>query len=115
VLTDYFIPFVHLEKSTTSDGLGGVSTLWTEGVTFQGNITAVCGSAKKDPARHLKVTPTLVHEYDVTLTPGDIVRRVHDGALFRVMAASSDFRTPEVAATLYAQVPVERLVNDSWM
>ena len=58
----------------------------------------------------LRSDPVLLHEYDVTLAPGDHVRREKDGALYRVAGRSDDMRTPAFSGLSFAQVPVERLV-----
>lgn len=112
MLQDYFEDFTLLECTRAQDGLGGTSTAWTAGETFRGGVTQVVGK-EIDPAGlpALKTIPMLLHEWDVTLVPGDRVRRAKDGAEYRVIGQSSDMRTPLLAGLAFGQVPVERLVT----
>ena len=52
----------------------------------------------------------LLHEFDVTLSPGDRFRRKKDGAIYRVCGRSDNMRTPAFSGLRFAQVPVERVV-----
>lgn len=112
MLQDYFENFVLLERTQTPDDLGGIREAWSDGVTFRGGITHVVGK-ETFPAGllALKTLPMLLHEWDVTLVQDDRVRRVRDGAEFRVIGQSSDMRTPMLSGLAFGQVPVERLVN----
>lgn len=111
MLQDYFEDFILLERTQTPDDLGGVSFSWTEGMTFRGAVTQVVGK-EIDPAGllALKTIPMLLHEWDVTLFQDDRVRRVRDGAEYRITGQSSDMRTPLLSGLSFCQVPVERLV-----
>jgi len=112
MLQDYFEDFILLERSQADDGLGGFSSGWTEGVTFRGGVTQVVGR-EVDPTGllALKTMPMLLHEWDVTLVLDDRVRRLSDGAVFRVTGQSGDMRTPAISGMAYCQVPVERVVT----
>lgn len=112
MLQDYFEDFILLERSRTADDLGGTDTTWTEGVVFRGGVTQVMGK-EVDPAGllALKTVPMLLHEWDVTLLQDDRIRRVSDGAEFRIIGQSSDMRTPAISGLAFCQVPVERLVT----
>ena len=112
MLRDYFEDFILLEHTCTEDDLGSVSVTWQEGVAFRGGLTHMVGK-EVDPCglMALKTTPMLLHEYDVTLAQGDVIRRVSDGAHFRVAGHSGNMRTPPHAGLAYCQVPVERLVT----
>lgn len=111
MLQDYFEDFILLERTQTPDGLGGTEEAWTDSTAFRGGITHVVGK-ETAPAGllALKTLPMLLHEWDVTLVQGDCVRRVRDGAEFRVVGQSSDMRTPVLSGLAFCQVPVERLV-----
>lgn len=112
MLQDYFEDFILLERTQAADELGGTSAAWTEGVTFRGGVTQVVGK-EVDPSGllALKTTPMLLHEWDVTLVQDDRLRRVSDGAEFRIIGQSSDMRTPAISGMAFCQVPVERLVT----
>lgn len=111
MLQDYFEDFVLLERTAADDDLGGVSETWAEGLRFRGAVTQVVGK-EVAPAglTALKTVPMLLHEWDVTLRQDDRVRRVSDGAEFRVTGRSGDMRTPAISGMAFCQVPVERLV-----
>lgn len=112
MLQDYFEDFILLERTQTADDLGGTSTTWTDGISFRGGITQVVGK-EISPADllALKTVPMLLHEWDVTLAQDDRVRRVRDGAEYRVTGRSGDMRTPTLSSLAFCQVPVERLVS----
>lgn len=111
MLQDYFEDFILLERTQTADDLGGTDTVWTEGITFRGGVTQVVGK-EVDPAGllALKTVPMLLHEWDVTLVQDDHIRRISDGAEFRITGQSGDMRTPAISGMAFCQVPVERLV-----
>jgi len=111
MLRDYFEDFILLERSQSPDELGGTDVSWKDGIRFRGGVTQVVGK-EIDPCGllALKTSPMLLHEWDVTLQQDDRIRRLSDGAEFRVTGNSSDMRTPPMAGTVYCQVPVERLV-----
>lgn len=111
MLTDYFEPFALLEKHAEPDGLGGERVAWQYLTTFQGGLTHTSGEEISVGGRlTLRTDPVLLHELDVTLLPGDHVRRERDGSLWRVTGRSGDMRTPAFSGLQFAQVPVERLV-----
>ena len=112
MLSDYFEEFILLERTAADDDLGGTDVAWQAGVSFRGGVTQVVGK-EIDPCGllALKTAPMLLHEWDVTLVQGDRVRRLSDGAEFRVAGCSHDMHTPPMAGMAYCQVPVERLVT----
>ena len=113
MLDDYMEDFILLECSRQPDGLGDSRTAYQESMAFRGGVTSVMTrEVTVGQASAEAVAPVLVHEWGVTLCLGDIVRRVSDGCCYRVTGRSSDMRTPDIAGLAYAQVPVERLVND---
>ncbi len=112
MLQDYFEDFTLLERTQAPDGLGGHTVTWAEGVAFRGGVTQVVGRETDSAGLlALKTTPMLLHEWDVTLSQGDRIRRLRDGAEFRVAGRSDDMRTPLLAGMAFCQVPVERLVT----
>ena len=111
MLTDYFEPFMLLERSAEPDGLGGETVTWKPVTDFKGAVTHTCGEENSVGGRAaLRQTPMLLHETDVTLAQGDYVRRERDGAIYRVCGGSDGMRTPAFSGLQFAQAAVERLV-----
>lgn len=111
MLTDYFEPFTLMERCAESDGMGGETVRWNPVGCFRGGLTHTCGEEISVGGRAtLRHAPMLLHEMDVTLLPGDHVRRERDGAVFRVNGSSDGMRSPAFSGLQFAQAPVERLV-----
>ncbi|MBQ7850200.1 MAG: hypothetical protein IJ343_10790 [Clostridia bacterium] len=111
MITDHFERFTLLERCAVPDGLGGEAISWRPVLIMRGALTHECGTEISVGGRAtLRSTPVLLHEFDVTLRPGDCVRRERDGAMWRVTGSSADMRTPAYAGLQFAQVPVEGLV-----
>lgn len=111
MLEHYFEPFTLLERRALPDGLGGECVTWQRVTGFRGGLTHTCGDEISVGGHAaLRSTPALLHEFDVTLSPGDYVRRERDGSLWRVTGRSGDMRSPAFSGLSFAQVPVERLV-----
>lgn len=111
MIEKWFEPFMLLERSSVPDGMGGELLCDEETLPFQGVVTFTAGDSLTlggQPA--LRETPVLLHEYDVTLSPGDIVRREKDGAVYRISSRSDSLRAPAFSGLHFAQVHVERVV-----
>lgn len=111
MLEDYFEDFRLLEGDEAPDLMGGSQSAYTPGMLFRAGVTATPGepiTTGDHPA--LRLRPVLLHEWDVTLSPGDRVERVRDGAVYRILSRSTDMQSPSFAALQVAQVPVERVV-----
>lgn len=112
MLSDFLEPFVRLVRQDTADGVGGVACAWTEGERFQAGVTAAAGTMNAPgELPTLRTTAMLVHQPGMVLTPDERIRRLRDGATFRVIGHSADMETPPCATVRFAQVPVERLVT----
>jgi hypothetical protein len=114
MLSDCFEDFVRLLRVRRPDGLGGIAVSWENGATvraglFQSGGTSV--SLAEAPAYLARCT--VLHDRALELHTGDRLRRVRDGAIFRVLGNSADHRAPDHAALSLAQVPAERLVSAS--
>lgn len=111
MLIDYLEPFCRIRKASRPNDLGGYVEHWEECETFQGGVTFVPGG-EVDVAglRALRTVPMLVHEGDVSLWQDEYVRRISDGAIYRVTGNSDDMHTPACATMQFAQVPVEKVV-----
>ena len=111
MLTDYFEPFALLERTQAPDGLGGTTAKWRDSLVFEGGVTFVPGAETTVAGLNALLTiPVLAQDYDVTLRQDDLVRRLSDGAVFRVAGCSADMVTPACADLRFAQVPVEKVV-----
>ncbi len=111
MLTDWFEPFTLLEAAAEPDGLCGCCTALHEVTVFRGVLsheTALTDDRAHQPIP--RVTPVLLHELDVTLGPGDYVRREKTGAVYRVTGRTEDMRAPAFSSLQFAQVPVESVV-----
>lgn len=111
MLSDFLEPFCRVKRSSAPNGLGGSVETWEDGEIFRGGVTHVSG-AEISVAGHqaLRAVPVLAHETTVELKQDEYVRRLSDGAVFRVAGNSADMRAPAVASMQFAQVPVERTV-----
>lgn len=111
MLTDYFEDFTLLERVSEPDGMGGENVTLHPVTDFRGGLTHTPGMETRPSGRMtVQVNPVLLHEFDVTLGPGDYVRREKDGTLYRVTGRTEDMRSPAFSGLQFAQVPVERLV-----
>lgn len=110
MLTDYFEAFSLLERIAAPDGMGSEQVQWQYLLSFRGALTHTAGEEISIGGRvTLRSEPVLLHEYDVTLSPGDCIRRERDGTLWRVAGSSDGMRTPAFSGLQFAQVSVERL------
>ena len=98
-----------MDKVTAPDGMGGTSRVWQEGAHFQAaivkNTTLQAILAEKQGVTEL---------YQVTFPKGiqidyhDVIKRVSDGAIFRVTSNVKGSETPGVATFQFGQVTAER-------
>ena len=106
-----FEPFTLLERIAVPDGLGGEQTGFRAVTDFRGALVFTPGreitlAEQTIPAEAM----ALLHEFDVTLTAGDFVRREKNGAVYRVKTHSGSMRAPTFSGLRFAQVDVERMV-----
>ena len=107
----WFEDFTLLLDERFPDGCGGQQAYFTPGADFRGALTFAAGSETSAAGQFLlEENPVLLHEFDVTLSPGDRFRRKKDGAVYRVCGRSDNMRTPAFSGLRFAQVPVERVV-----
>ena len=107
----WFEAFTQLEKLSAPDGLGGETGGFRPGTPFRAVLTMVPG--KEFPMGGQPVlmeNPVLLHDFDVTLQPGDLVRREQSGAVYRVTGCSDLMRSSPWSGLNFAQAPVERVV-----
>ena len=111
MLTDYFEPFMLLERQADADGLGGEIVTYQPVTDFRGALSHTCGEEIPVGGRAtVRMQPVLLHETDVTLVAGDYVRRERDGSLWRITGQADGMRSPVFSGLQFAQAPVERMV-----
>lgn len=107
----WFEAFTLLEKHAAPDGLGGESVTFGPYAAFRGVLTLIPGSVFPMGGQPvLQENPVLLHDFDVTLQPGDYVRREQNGAVYRVQGRSDLMRSPAWSGLNFAQAAVERVV-----
>lgn len=96
------------DRRTTSDGYGGYTTEWVEGVEF--SATAVVdNSIQARTAKKAGVTSlyTITTSKALNLQYHDVFKRVKDGKIFRVTSDGDDKYTPSSATLNMRQVTAE--------
>ena len=105
------VDVVMMDKTTTSDGMGGIIRQWTEGASFKAAIvkdsTLAARVAEKEGVTELY---TITTDKDIVLDYHDVLKRLSDGAVFRVTSNAVDSQTPSVASFQIGQVTAEKWV-----
>ena len=94
-----------LDKTTVSDGRGGIETRWVEGAGFMAAV-------EKDSTAEMRVAEAqgVKSVYMVTTTNGvvldyhDIFRREDDGKIFRITGDGADTAPPGIASEIMKQI-----------
>ena len=100
---------VMMDKVSTPDGIGGFTRSWTEGAPLKASIEKQSANqitvAEQDDygVRYLVTT-----NRNTLLDFHDVIKRVEDGAIFRIVVPSADKKTPQVATFSFAQAEAER-------
>ena len=100
---------VMMDKVSLPDGIGGLTYEWREGAPFRAAIV-------KDNTMQAKVAEKegVTEVYTVTVPKSvplefhDVIKRLEDGAIFRVTTNTTDSKTPKVATFRFGQVNAER-------
>lgn len=100
---------VMMDKRTVSDGLGGFTTVWTEGATFRAMII-------KDNSKEAVVAQqqgvnelfTVVVDKSITLDYHDVFKRLSDAQTFRLTSSTLDSAAPERSTVPIAKATCER-------
>lgn len=107
----WFEAFTLLDRHANPDQMGGETVTFTADTAFTGVLTMIPGTIYPMGGQPvMKEDPVLLHDFDVTLHPGDHVRRERNGAVYRVTGCSDLMRSPAWSGLNFAQVPVERVV-----
>lgn len=108
LLENAYEKYTLLDKVRTSDGLGGWTTTWTEGVEIMGAMV-FNNSLQARQAQKMGVTSvyTLTTKKNVTLEYHDVLKRARDSKIFRVTSDGDDNYTPNTAGLDMRQVTCE--------
>lgn len=108
LLTEAMAPCVMLDRTTESDGYGGIITVWNDGAAFEAAIV-IDSSMQARTAAVQGVTSlyTVTTRKALNLQYHDVFRRVSDGKIFRVTSDGDDKKTPGSAALNMRQVSAE--------
>lgn len=100
---------VMMDKTSASDGIGGIVYTWTEGAEFTAAIekdnTIEAKLAEKQGVTEVY---TVTVDDNLQLDYHDVFKRVSDGAIFRVTSNVRDSKPPAVATFKFGQVSAER-------
>lgn len=98
-----------MDKTTVSDGYGGVETTWTDGAKFQAALV-LDNSMEAMVAMQQGVTAvyTVTTSRNIVLWPQDVFKRNSDGRIFRVVSDGVDKKTPQGAGLDMRQVRAEK-------
>ena len=111
MIEKWFETFTLLARQSRTDDLGGEFVSYAPQTEFRGALTFVAGDERTAGGQMLlQDRPVLLHEFDLTLQPGDYVRREKDSAVYRVADCSDRLRAPAFSGLRFAQVQVERTV-----
>lgn len=109
LLDEYSELFAFMEKTKVPDDEGGLISEWTEGATFmmaqQHDTSIVAQEAEK--AKEASVYSFYVDK-SITLEMYDVVKRLSDGATFRITQPSGEDFTPSTSKLNLAKVIAER-------
>ena len=102
---------VLMDKTTTSDGYGGIITTWVDGASFQAAITFDT-SIEARTAEKQGVTSlyTVTTSRSLTLEYHDVFKRASDNKIFRVTSDGDDKYTPASATLNMRQVTAEEFL-----
>ena len=108
LLTEMMEKFHIMDKVTSDDGYGGVTTEWKEGATFQG-VAPFDTSMQARAAEKQGVTSmyTVTTSKSVVLQFHDVIKRDRDGKVLRVTSDGDDKYTPASASLDMRQAAAE--------
>lgn len=100
-----------IDKSTVNDGLGGTTSAWTDGATFEAAIvydSSIEGMTAQ--AQGVTALYTVTTKKSTNLQYHDVFRRNSDGKILRVLTDGDDNKTPSTAGLNMRQVRAEQWV-----
>lgn len=101
--------FCMMDKISTSDGEGGLVTEWVEGAEFeliqQHNTTIEAQIAERNGTAS---TYTFLFDKNLTFRHDDYIKRLSDGAYFRITQPSGEDYTPPSAGLHLGLIKAEK-------
>ena len=95
LLDDAFESFVILDKITTKDGYGGVTTNYVNGAPIQAAIVFDDSiQARTAVVQGVRDVYTITTRRNVVLQYHDVIRRLKDGKVLRITTDGKDNETP---------------------
>lgn len=102
---------VMLDRTTASDGRGGIITSWQEGASFDAAIVFDSSmQARTAQAQGVTALYTVTTSKLVNLQFHDVFRRASDNKVFRVTSDGDDKKTPASAGLNMRQVTAQEWV-----
>lgn len=109
LIYEMMVPCMIMDKRSVPDGLGGFTYDWVDGVEFKAAIfkdnTLETLIAEK---QGFTESYTITVPKSTTLAFHDVVKRISDGAIFRVTSNTQDSEPPERATPQIITVNAER-------
>ena len=108
LLSEAYEKCIMIDKVTTSDGRGGVTTTWKDGAEIKAAIV-LDSSMQARIAEKEGVTAmyTITTNRSVILQYHDVIRRESDKKVFRILSDGDDNKTPASASLDMRQVTAE--------
>ena len=109
LIDEFMEPCAMMDRSTVPDGLGGFTYEWTQGAQFSAAIvkdnTIAARVAEKQGVTEVY---TITVQKGIVLEFHDVLKRLSDGATFRVTSNTHESETPTRATFQIGQVSAER-------
>ena len=109
LLSSMMVPFVMLAEVPVNDPMGGYSSQWVEGATFDAFVR------KEDTPEITVAEKTEVKERLIIVMPKgtplkyhSVVRRVLDGETYRLISTPKDFEVPIASSIQIMRADCER-------
>lgn len=111
-MEDFFVPMCVMDWRSKPDGLGSFVWEWEDGAPFDGGIVLNSSTemriAQQDGHKGIYTLTTAIR---MPFELGDVVKRISDGALFKVTSDPADEKTPLIAGITGMQVTMERVTT----
>ena len=108
LLDEAFEAFTIINKISTDDGYGGVTTQWVDGASIKGAMVFNTSTEMMlAQAQGVTSAYTFTTRKDIVLQYHDVIRRESNGKVFRVTSDGDDRFTPASAGLNMRQVTCE--------
>lgn len=101
LLSESMEQFTVINKSIESDGEGGQTIIWRDGLQFQAaTVLDNSTEARVGAVQGLTAVYTIVTSRAINLQYHDVIRRERDGKIFRITSDGDDKATPATASPI---------------